>query len=207
MNDTAGELAAVATDLFARHGYAGTSIRMITDRAGANLGAITYHFGTKEALYEHVFDVMIEPLRPHMVAAVGPEGSPLDRIGRFVRALFQYLQRHPTLRRLIIQHLASNLPLLRSVRTTMQGNIQHLAALIAEGQQDGSIRHGDPRLMALSIGSQPLFLSLMRQALLEGAAIDQDDLDTAREIEDSVVQFVNAGLALNQRRSHEQQAK
>jgi AcrR family transcriptional regulator len=197
MNDTRERLVAAASELFAQLGYDGTSIRMITDRARANLGAITYHFGTKEGLYEHVFDVKIEPLRSHMVAAVGTEGSPLDRVDRFVRALFQYLQRHPTLPRLIIQHLASNLPLLRSVRTTMLGNIKHLAAVIGEGQQDGSIRHGDPILMALSIGSQPLFLSLVREALREGAAIDQDDPDTVREIEDSVVQFVIAGLALN----------
>ena len=197
MNDTAAELISVATELFAKHGYEGTSIRMITDKAGANLGAITYHFSSKEALYERVFGVMTEPFRPYMVEAVGTEGSPLDRLERFVRALFQYLRDHPTLPRLITQHLASHLPLLESVRRTMVGNVGHIAALIAEGQQDGTIRDGDPRLMALSIGSQPLFLSLVGRALREGAAIDQEDPKTGQGIEDSVVQFVTAGLALN----------
>ena len=119
MNDTAAELICVATELFAKHGYEGTSIRMITDKADANLGAITYHFGSKEALYESVFGVMTEPFRPYMVEAVGTAGSPLDRLERFVRALFQYLRDHPTLPRLITQHLASHLPLLESVRHTM----------------------------------------------------------------------------------------
>jgi len=109
MNDTAAELICVATELFAKHGYEGTSIRMITDKADANLGAITYHFGSKEALYESVFGVMTEPFRPYMVEAVGTAGSPLDRLERFVRALFQYLRDHPTLPRLITQHLASHL--------------------------------------------------------------------------------------------------
>jgi AcrR family transcriptional regulator len=197
MNDTAAHLVSAATELFAKYGYRGTSIRMITDRAGANLGAVTYHFGTKETLYERMFDAVIHPLRPHLEVAVGTQGTPLDRIERFVRALFQYLHSDPTLPRLIIQHLASDLPLLPAVRSTMLDNIGHLAQLIAEGQGNGSVRDGDPRLMALSIGSQPLFLSLMRHALREGAAIDQDDPDTLRDIEDSMAQFVVAGLALN----------
>jgi len=197
MNDTAVELISVATELFARHGYEGTSVRMITDKAGANLGAITYHFGSKEALYKRVFGVVTEPFRPYMVAAVGTEGSPLNRLDRFVRALFQYLRDHPALPRLITHHLASHLPLLESVRRTMVGNIGQIAGLIAEGQRDGTIRGGDPRLMALSIGSQPLFLSLVGHSLREGTAIDQNDPETGQDIENSVVHFVRAGLALN----------
>jgi AcrR family transcriptional regulator len=197
MNQTAQDLISVAAELFAEHGYAATSIRMITDRAGANLGAVTYHFGSKEALYEQVFGRTMEPFRPSMVEAVGRTGSPLDRVERFVRALFQYLRDHPSLPRLIIQHLASHLPLLDSVRHTIAGNIGQIADLIAEGQEDGTIRGGDPTLMALSIGSQPLFLSLMGQALREGAMIDQADPETRQDIEDSVVHFVRAGLALH----------
>ena len=197
MNDTAQELIGVATVLFAEHGYDATSIRAITDVAGANLGAVTYHFGSKETLYETVFGQITEPFRPHMVQAVGQDGSALERIERFVRALFQYLQGHPLLPRMIIQHLASNRPLLDSVRRTMAGNIGQIADLIAEGQQDGTIREGDPRLMALSIGSQPLFLSIVGHVLREGGAIDETDPDAEQQIEDSVVQFVRAGLALN----------
>ncbi len=197
MNDTAAELVSVATELFAEHGYEGTSVRMIIDKAGANLGAVTYHFGSKEALYERVFRVATEPFRPYLVEVVGIEGSPIDRLERFVRGLFQYLRDHPTLPRLITQHLASHLPLLDSVRQTMVGNISQLAALIAEGQRDGTIREGDPKLMALSIGSQPLFLSLIGQALREGTAIDQADPETMQDVEDSVVHFVRAGLALH----------
>jgi AcrR family transcriptional regulator len=197
MTDTKAELISAATELFAEHGYAATSIRMITNKAGANLGAITYHFGSKQALYERVFGDQTEPLRRYMVETVGTDGSPLDRLERFVRGLFQYLRDHPTITRLITHHLASRLPLLEPVRRTMAGNIGQIAALITEGQQTSTIREGDPQLMALSIGSQPLFLSLMGHALREGAAIDQDDPDTGQDIEDSVVHFIRAGLALN----------
>jgi hypothetical protein len=77
----------------------------------------------------------------------------------------------------------------------MRGNLGLLSQLIAEGQQEGSIRSGDPFLMALSVGAQPLFLSLMQQALREGTALDQGDAETRRQLVESVVEFVRGGLA------------
>lgn len=44
----------VAERLFVRHGYDGTSLRMITGEAQVNLAAVNYHFGGKEALMEAV---------------------------------------------------------------------------------------------------------------------------------------------------------
>jgi AcrR family transcriptional regulator len=39
-----------AEALFAQHGYAATSLRQLTHKAGANLAAVNYHFGSKEGL-------------------------------------------------------------------------------------------------------------------------------------------------------------
>lgn len=199
MNDpptgTAADLLSAATALFARHGYEGTSVRAITHEAGTNLGAITYHFGSKDALYEAVFAAVVEPSVQHLASAASGAGTPLGRIERFVRSFFEYLQQHPELPRLLAHHLAGSRPMPEPGRRTMRGNMGLLSLLIAEGQRDGSIREGDPFLMALSIGAQPIFLSLTRQALREGAAIDQDDPHTWRRLVESVVEFVRQGLA------------
>ena len=40
-----------AGELFADHGLEGTSVRAIAEKAGANVAAINYHFGSKENLY------------------------------------------------------------------------------------------------------------------------------------------------------------
>lgn len=50
-SDTPERLLAAGRRLFARGGFEGTSVRSLTTEAGANLGAVTYHFGTKEAFY------------------------------------------------------------------------------------------------------------------------------------------------------------
>ncbi len=48
---TRTRLVEAATALFAARGFRGTSIRDIAERAGANVAACHYHFGSKEGLY------------------------------------------------------------------------------------------------------------------------------------------------------------
>lgn len=52
----------VAEDQFAVAGYDGASVRDIQRAANANGGAVFYYFGTKQALYEAVFERLVVPL-------------------------------------------------------------------------------------------------------------------------------------------------
>ena len=45
--DTKQKILAAAEDLFATEGFHQTSLRAITGRAGVNLAAVNYHFGSK----------------------------------------------------------------------------------------------------------------------------------------------------------------
>ena len=51
MKDTKTKLLKTAARLFAKKGYAETSVRQLVQRAGANLSAVQYHFGDKYGLY------------------------------------------------------------------------------------------------------------------------------------------------------------
>lgn len=53
--DTRERILDAAERLFMESGYEGTSMRMITGKAGVNLAAVNYHFGSKEALLREVF--------------------------------------------------------------------------------------------------------------------------------------------------------
>lgn len=52
--DTKKRILDAAERLFAEHGFDRTSMREVTSAAGANLGAITYYFGSKTALLGQV---------------------------------------------------------------------------------------------------------------------------------------------------------
>src|SRR5215813_9937968 len=57
-NQTATQLRIldVAEQLFAEHGVAETTIRMITDAAHVNVAAVNYHFGGKDKLVRAVIE-------------------------------------------------------------------------------------------------------------------------------------------------------
>jgi TetR/AcrR family transcriptional regulator, regulator of cefoperazone and chloramphenicol sensitivity len=65
-NDTRADLIDAALDLFGQDGFAAVSTRALADRAGANLAAIQYHFGGKDALYRAVIDHVIEIFPPRI---------------------------------------------------------------------------------------------------------------------------------------------
>jgi AcrR family transcriptional regulator len=54
-SETRDRILDAAERLFVEHGFESTSMRMITGAANANLAAVNYHFGSKDALIQAVF--------------------------------------------------------------------------------------------------------------------------------------------------------
>ncbi len=59
--DTVKRILDAAEQLFAEKGFAETSLRLITSKAGVNLAAVNYHFGSKKALIQAVFVRFLDP--------------------------------------------------------------------------------------------------------------------------------------------------
>lgn len=79
MSDTRAQILGAAEVLFAREGYANTSLRQITELAGANLAAVNYHFGSKEKLLIEILDRVIAPIteeRIRLLDEVESTGTP-----------------------------------------------------------------------------------------------------------------------------------
>jgi AcrR family transcriptional regulator len=59
-----------AEDLFAKHGFAGASLRQVTAAADVNLAAVNYHFGSKDRLVEEVFRRRLDELNARRLEAL-----------------------------------------------------------------------------------------------------------------------------------------
>lgn len=59
--DTAERILDAAEALFSEKGFAETSLRNITTKAGVNLAAVNYHFGSKKSLIQAVFARYLTP--------------------------------------------------------------------------------------------------------------------------------------------------
>jgi len=70
MNETKTRILDAAECLLAGRGFAATSLRGITALAGVNLGAVNYHFRSKEALIQAVFARRLQPINQQRLAAL-----------------------------------------------------------------------------------------------------------------------------------------
>jgi AcrR family transcriptional regulator len=87
------DLRAVATELFASAGYAGTSLQQIADAAGYSKSSVLYHFASKEALLDAVLGPAIDRLESVLVTVADLAGTPRERaqfVERFIDFLFDY---------------------------------------------------------------------------------------------------------------------
>src|SRR3954469_12266149 len=67
-HETRTRILDAAEELFMQHGFEGTSMRVLTAKAGVNLAAVNYHFGSKDALIEALFRRKLDPMNTARVA-------------------------------------------------------------------------------------------------------------------------------------------
>ena len=61
-SDTKEQLLDAAEELIAESGYGATTVRGIVQRAGVNIAAVSYHFGSKEELFRAVVERIARPV-------------------------------------------------------------------------------------------------------------------------------------------------
>lgn len=192
--DTRTALLDAATPLFAEKGYDATSVREITASAGANLGAITYHFGSKAALFEEIMVRAQSELVERMGAAIAGTGSALDRVERAFTAHFTFLADHPDFRRLAGQMLLREGSLPPRVAALLHQGVGILVRLIVEGQREGTIRPGDPRAMVVAVMAPSMVLNLLRAPMRAGPGLDLDDPAGREAVHRDLLTHLRAGL-------------
>ncbi len=69
-HETRTRILDAAEELFMQQGFGGTSMRLLTSKAGVNLAAVNYHFGSKDALIEAVFRRRLDPMNVARIAAL-----------------------------------------------------------------------------------------------------------------------------------------
>jgi AcrR family transcriptional regulator len=158
MNLTTRErLLQAATRLFADNGYRGASVRDICNLAGANPGAISYHFGGKRQLYRAVLRRAAAGL-----ADMGPaddddngEREPVSVLDALRRVL-DHMQSDDAATRLLLRDLADGGSVaVESLTPPLRTAFEQLATAIGHGDNPQASSEG--RLLFLGLAA-PLFL-------------------------------------------------
>ncbi|HTP62017.1 MAG TPA: TetR/AcrR family transcriptional regulator [Burkholderiales bacterium] len=101
-HETRTRILDAAEELFMLHGFEATSMRQLTAKAGANLAAVNYHFGSKDALIEAVFRRRLDVMNAARIAELdrlekqekdgGRVPTPQQIIGAFVGASLRMIE-------------------------------------------------------------------------------------------------------------------
>jgi AcrR family transcriptional regulator len=135
-----------ATELFSRHGFEGTSMRMIARASGITEAAIYRHFENKSHLYEEVIRTKAAGLDIAQLENGGTgEESVEDVLLRTAHHILEVATGDPQLMRLMFQNSvergASSALLFKEVRLPY---IQFLAGELGKRMASGEVRKVDP---------------------------------------------------------------
>lgn len=192
---TRERLLEVARTLFAANGYEGTSVRAITTAAEANLGAITYHFGSKEQLYFAVLQSAWEPTLDEIERAAAGLQAPLEQLKVAVRALFAGIGRRPEIAPIMIREIARPGSVAPPIQESVRRLFGFLSRLIQAGQSDGTIVSGDPHLLTLSVMAQPFHIMALRHRMGPLIGVQASEEAVFERVVDNAVAFVRRGLS------------
>ncbi len=142
-------LLASAAELFAQHGYRGASVRAICDRANANPGAISYHFGGKRQLYRAVLRAAAERVAANAAkASAGPKSFP-ESLEAGVLHLHRVLSADHTTSRLLLRDLADGgEALMEAVSPALRAATDTIVAATAAADEPGGETHARMLLLA-----------------------------------------------------------
>jgi AcrR family transcriptional regulator len=194
-DSTPKRLLTAARRVFAERGYEGASIRLITARAKANLGAVTYHFGSKEKLYYTVLSEFTVPLGQTVVERATAPGPATKRIAAVIEAYYEQFARFPEFPALVIHQLALGRKLPPPIKGALDRVQPALFTLIQDGQAEGSIRAGPPVPIIMSILSQPFYFAMVRRVVGQVVGPEFETPEFRAMLIQHAIDFVRRGLA------------
>jgi TetR/AcrR family transcriptional regulator, fatty acid metabolism regulator protein len=159
------QIIASAITTIAELGYGQASLAQIGQRAKISKGVITYHFASKEALIQAVIDEVYGQFAAFVVARIRDD-QPWEVLRSFLQANADFLKAHRT-HLLALFEIAHHAHDFAWHSYNPASDVEHIAQVLAEGQQQGVFRHFDLRIMASSI-------LVLRDSIITHAAKDPD---------------------------------
>ncbi len=141
----------VATGLFARQGFQGTTTKQIAEHAGVTDGLIFRHFASKEDLYWAVIERKIDAAAPRerMRQMLRVAGTDVEVLAGLAAEILQRRAKDQTLSRLLLYSALENHRLSqRFFRTYVAEYYNVLAEYIRQRIAEGRFRPVDPLLAA-----------------------------------------------------------
>jgi len=168
MTGTRERLLDTAGRLFAERGFHGVSVRDIVREAQANLGAVTYHFGSKEGLFSAAVVRRIQPLKELGERIAGQDLGPEEKLSRLLEGFAMHVLRDdPGLRVFFLESIGGDDRLPREAIEMVKWRNRIFVDLVEDGVRKGVFRECDTECAAWSFFGM-LSAYILYEPLVEG---------------------------------------
>lgn len=182
-----------AAAVFAERGYAAASTREIAERAGIGKRMLFYYFESKDDLYEHVLESLLEQvgaLHETHRGEPGPEG-----LREFIGALLRYASANPDPVRILIREIMDEGPHLDRIAERYVAPLFKAGAEeVARNADAGVFRAQDPIHTLINIGGMTIFYVLTAPLTARIWNRDPLDPDTVERHIAAATHFALAGM-------------
>lgn len=187
--DTRMSISRAATQLFAEHGYAGTSIRDIVEAAGVTKPVLYYYFKNKEDLYRTILNDIYGYWTPNLQACIDQNADFHTRLRKVVDFMFKCEDEHEEHAIRLVYSAAFGPRAQARVVDILELEREHFALLerfFQEGIDSGLIRPASAQAAAYHFfGAVIMYLNLRLVA----------DLEITESIKEQVIDFTMNGIA------------
>jgi TetR/AcrR family transcriptional regulator len=139
--DNRDHILQVATRMFARRGFEGTSLQAIVEEVGIRKPTLLYYFSSKEILRQAVLDNLFDHWAQTLPRLLEAVTSGNDRFNMLTRELISFFREDPDRARLVMRELLDRPD---EMRTQMANALRPWIILVADyvrkGQETGQLQ-------------------------------------------------------------------
>ena len=142
-----------AEELFAKHGFKGTSTRMLAAAAKVNLGMLTYYFGTKDKMLRELIDRKMGFYRDSFVMIDKLDIPTIKKVEGIIDVYVEHMVANRRFHRILHSEVISDKhsTSLEYAFSLIKKNHEFLSQIIERGKKNKEFRDIDCRLFMASI--------------------------------------------------------
>ncbi|MCC7300486.1 MAG: TetR family transcriptional regulator [Verrucomicrobia bacterium] len=186
-----------AIGLFAKKGFAGTSVDEIVDTTGINKRMVYHYFGSKELLYQEALATEYAKLEALELETLHPD-EPVEKVvSSIVSTYFSFLLDNPDFVMLLLQENMNRGLNLDKMEMPLSKSpmLELLIQVVKTGQKNGTVRKNiDPRFLLISLIGNCMIYCSNRFTLSRALAIDLGDKQVLKKACDAVSEILLHGI-------------
>ncbi|TVP51396.1 MAG: TetR family transcriptional regulator [Halomonas sp.] len=179
-----------AEEAFAQHGYRGTSLQAIADRAGLPKANILYYMESKQALYVRLLNRMMSRWN-EVLEDITAESDPALVLSDFIRTKMVLGRRYPEGSKLFAAEILAGAPFLTDyLAGELRDWVACRAAIIRQWAAQGKMDDVDPRWLIFLIWSATQHYteySAQVRGILGRDVVSDDDLESVSAFLEHVI--------------------